>query len=219
MDIIHNKHQFNSAMIGIILFDGSMPSEKMLYIRHGGKQLSYVDEKVELISKYLLPKSIRTSRDRLGYTYRYAYFNSDKLKNLYHKIYINGKKTITTHILNRFDEITLSIMYMDDGCLSLRKDKNHEGVYKSREIHLNIQSFSFHEAEMLRHLLRKKFDLDFHITTDKQKPRLWCNTENTIKFLTIVAPIVRQFPTLAYKLDLKYKTGKYDFLHDKLSKL
>lgn len=212
MKIINTKHNFNSAMIGIILFDGSMQNEKVLYIRHGGNQLSYVDEKVEYISNYISPKSMRTSVDKKGYIYRYAYFNDIKLKYLYEKIYINGKKRLTKNILNRFDNITLAIMYMDDGCLSLRKDKKHEGIYKSREIHLNVQSFSFNEVEMLQNYLRIKYDIDFHLTVDKGKPRLWCNTKNTIKFLTIIAPIVKQFPTMHYKLDLKYKTNKYNFL-------
>lgn len=212
MKILNTKHDFNSAMIGMILFDGSMLNEKVLYIRHGGKQLSYVDEKVEYISKYITPKTMRTSIDKKGFVYRYAYFNDESLKYIYKSIYKNEKKRLTQTILNRFNEVTLAIMYMDDGCLSLRRDMKYDGVYKSREIHINVQSFSFHEVEMLQRHLKNKYDIDFHLTVDKGKPRLWCNTKNTIKFLEIVAPIVREFQTMHYKLDLKYKTNKYNFL-------
>ena len=211
MKIVKTKHDFNSAMIGIILFDGSMQKENVLYVRHGGKQLSYVDEKVEYISKYITPKSIRSSKDTNGYDYRYAYYNDEKLKYLYKAIYKNGKKQLTPKILNRFSPITLALMYMDDGSLGLRKNKNN-GCVKSREIHLNVHSFSRHEVEMLRDYLFNEYDVDFHITTDKGKPRLWCNTKNTIKFLEIVAPIVREFPTMHYKLDLKYKVKNISFL-------
>ena len=51
---INNSHKLNSALIGMILFDGSMDGEKYLYIRHSGNQSSYVDEKVNfrtLLSK------------------------------------------------------------------------------------------------------------------------------------------------------------------------
>ena len=67
---IDTAHKLNSALIGIILFDGSMNGERYLYIRHGGNQLSYVDEKVNFISNYLIPKSVRTCTDNKGYTYR-----------------------------------------------------------------------------------------------------------------------------------------------------
>ena len=210
---IDTSHKLNSALIGMILFDGSMNGEKYLYLRHGGDQLNYVDEKVNFISNYLAPTSMRTCIDNNGYTYRYAYYNNERLKYLYKDIYIDGKKRITSKILNRFDEITLAIMYLDDGCLGLRKDPKYPDTYKSREIHLNTQSFTFDEVEMLQAHLKNKFDVDFHLTTDKGKPRLWCNTKNTLKFLEIVAPVIHyNFPTMYYKLDLKYKRKKINFL-------
>lgn len=210
---IDTKHKFNSALIGMILFDGSLSENKYLYIRHGGKQLSYVDEKVEFIKKYIKPRSIRTCTDKQGFVYRYAYYYDKRFKYLGKKIYKNGKKVLTKNILNRFDEITLAIMYMDDGCLGLRKDKKHPDTYASREIHLNVQGFTFHEAEMLQHYLLKKWGVDFHLTKDHGHPRLWCNTKNTIKFLKIVAPVIwYNFPTLYYKLDLKYKVKDVSFL-------
>ena len=211
MKIAKTKHEFNSAMIGIILFDGSMQKDHILYIRHGGKQLSYVDEKVEYLSKYILPKSLKTSVDKLGYTYRYAYYNCNDLRFLYKSIYKDGVKRLTPSLLNRFTPITLAFMYMDDGCLGLRKNPDN-GCIKSREIHLNVQSFTKQEALLLKNFLLKNYGVDFHLTTDKGKPRLWCNTENTIKFLEIVAPIVKEFKTMHYKLDLKYKRKNISFL-------
>ncbi len=67
---INNSHKLNSALIGMILFDGSMNGEKYLYIRHSGNQSSFVDEKVNFISKYLKPTSLRTSTDNKNFTYR-----------------------------------------------------------------------------------------------------------------------------------------------------
>lgn len=210
---IDTKHKFNSALIGMILFDGSMNKEDQLYLRHGKNQFDYVSEKVDFIKNYLKPKSIRECIDNNGYEYKYAYYKDDHLKYLYNKIYIDGKKRLTKTILNRFDEITLAIMYLDDGCLSLRKDPKYEGNYKSREIHLNVQSFSTEEVQMLQSQLRLRWGVDFHLTYDKGNPRLWCNTKNTIKFLEIVAPVIQQnFPSMYYKLDLKYKRKNISFL-------
>ena len=215
MNILNTKHEYNSAMIGMILFDGSMQNDHTLYLRHGGKQLGYVDDKVLLLSKYINPKTVRTSTDKKGYVYRYAYFNDKNLKYLYDSIYVDGVKRLSKSILNRFTPLTLAMMYMDDGCLVLRKDsKTHSGKvsYKSREIYLATHSFSVDEVKMLQSTLLNKFGVEFRMSFDKGKPRLWCNTKNTIKFLTIVAPIVKMFPSMHYKLDLKYQNKKISFL-------
>ena len=213
MNTLNTKHSYNSAMIGMILFDGSMQNDHMLYLRHGGNQLDYVDNKVLLVSKYLKPKTVKTSIDKKGYAYRYAYFNDRSLKYLYDSIYIDGKKRLSKSVLNRFTPLTLAIMYMDDGCLVLRKDQKQDKLaYKSREIYLATHSFSVEEVTMLQNMLLDKFGVEFRMSFDKGKPRLWCNTKNTIKFLTIVAPIVKRFPSMHYKLDLKYESKKVSFL-------
>lgn len=194
----------NSALIGLILGDGSMTKQNVLYIRHGGRQLDYVNEKVYFLKNFIKPISLRSSIDKAGYTYRYAYFNDDKLSYFYNIIYKNGKKVITEELINNFDKISLSFFYMDDGCLSLRKyinkDGNWTGNYKSKEIYLCTHSFNLDEAKIFIKMLRDKFDLEFRMTLDKGHPRLWCNTKNTIKMLKIVSPIVSKFETMFYKL-------------------
>ena len=210
---LKNKHEFNSAIIGILLGDGHMRNDHYLTVRHGGKQLQYVDETVEYLSKYIQPSVVRSSVDKAGYAFRYANFNSSDLSYLYNKIYINGKKTLTSKIINRIDEVTLAFLYMDDGCLCLRKKKKGKTVcIASREIYLSVNSFSFEEVECFQKHIERKFNISFHITTDKGHPRMWCNTENTIKFLALVAPIIHNFPTMYYKLDLKYKKKPINFL-------
>ena len=210
MKFIENKHEFNSALIGLILGDGHMRNDHYLVIQHGRKQLSYVDEIVTYLSRYIAPTVIRSGVNKTGYNFRYACFNSKHFSNLYKNIYIKKKKSLTPKIVNRIDAISLAFLYMDDGCLCLRKDK--KGCISSREIYLSVNSFTFQEVEYFQKYLERKYDISFHITTDKSHPRMWCNTKNTIKFLTLVAPIVQNFPTMYYKLDLKYKTKPINFL-------
>lgn len=210
MKLIENSHEFNSALIGMILGDGHMRNDHYLTIRHGGRQLTYVDEKVKYLSKYIQPTVVRSSIDKSGYSFRYANFNSKKLSSIYNNIYFDGVKKMTPSIVNRMDAISLAFLYMDDGCLCLRKDK--KGIICSREIYLSVNSFTFCEVEYFQKFLNRKYDIDFHITTDRGKPRMWCNTKNTIKFLTLVSPVVHNFPTLYYKLDLKYKQKSINFL-------
>ena len=211
MRLANTKHYFNSAMIGMILGDGSMMNDHVLYLRHGNKQFEYLDEKVSFVRNYIKPVTHRESTDKKGYSYKYAYYNTKKLKFLYCLIYPKGKKVITKKLLNRFNEISLAFFYMDDGCLALRKNPINK-VIKARSIHLNVQSFTWEEAENFKQMLLSKFGVEFRITTDKGNPRLWSNTENTIKFLEIVAPIVREFHCMHYKLDLKYKKKDISFL-------
>lgn len=208
---IKNAHEFNSCIIGILLGDGHMRNDHYLTIRHGGKQLSYVDETIKYLSSYITPNVVRSSVDKAGYAFRYANFSSKKLTYLYHKIYNNKVKILSPSIVNRIDAHALAFLYMDDGCLCLRKKRGSNCIC-SREIMLSVNSFTFQEVEYFQKYLLRKYGIDFHITTDKGKPRMWCNTKNTIKFLQIVSPIVANFPTMYYKLDLKYKRKPINFL-------
>jgi len=201
-------HIIKSALIGIILGDASMTQPNMLYIRHGARQLDYVNEKVDFLKDYMEPVSLRSSIDKKGYKYRYAYYRNRKLSYFYKIIYKNKRKTITPELLNHFDKISLAFLYMDDGSLSLRKYKdkngNWTGSYKSREIYLCTHSFSLNEVKMFIKMLKDKFGLRFRMTLDKGRPRIWCNTKNTKKIIEIVRPFISKFKTMSYKLDLKY---------------
>jgi len=211
MRLAKSKHQFNSALLGMILGDGSMNNQNTLYIRHGGKQLTYVDEKVKFLKAYIKPTTLRTFTDKQGYIARYAYYNSKKLSYLYNLIYKKRKKVITKTLLNRFNEISLAFFYMDDGSLSLKNKKGSDTI-NARNAYLCTHGFTWEEAGLFKEMLLNKFGLKFGITSDKGHPRLWCNTENTIKLLGIVAPIVKEFPGMHYKLELKYKKKDIVFL-------
>ena len=213
MRLAKSKHEFNSAMIGMIMGDTYISQNKStyMYIRHGGKQLSYVDEKVEYLSNYIKPISLQTCKDNKGFTYRYAYYRNNGLKYLYKNFYIKygkkSKKYLNVNIINRFDDISLAFLYMDDGCLSVRK-KNGEYT-KQLQIILNTQAFSKEENLWLISLLKRKFDLDFKIAKDKNNYRLWCSTKSAIKMLYIVSPIVKEFKSMHYKLDIKQENNPF----------
>lgn len=197
-------------MIGMLLGDSYIAELKNgygMYIRHGGKQLSLVDDKVNCLNAYIKPQTVAQKIDKKGYSYKYAYYNNASLKYLYKKIYKDKTKVITKSILNRFNHISLAFLYMDDGSLSLRKYINKDGVwngsFKSKEITLCVHNFSLKEIESFKQMLKDKFDLTFNIARDKSYYRLWCDTKNTLKFIDIVKPIVSNFSCVNYKVDLK----------------
>ena len=213
MKLANSKHEFNSAMIGMIMGDAhlSKKTSTYLYIRHGGKQLDYINEKVEYLSNYIVPKVVKTCVDNQGYKYRYAYYNNDSLKYLYKNFYIKNnkltKKYISRNIMNRFNEISLAFLYMDNGCLSVRK---RNGIYtNSMQIILNTQGFTKAENIWISGVLKRKFDLEFKIAKDGDNYRLWCSTQSALKLLEIVAPIVKEFKSMHYKLDIKKKDNPF----------
>lgn len=188
-----SKHEFNSAMIGILLGTGNMVTENRLYLTGDIKQLSYISEKVNYLSNYITPKSIKFYNNKI-----YVYYNTKKLRYLYKQIYTNFNK----HSINRINKISLAFMYMDIGCLILKRKKDKK--ISSREIHLNTKNFTLQNIKLLQAYINKKFDINFHITMDKNKPRMWCNTTNTKKFIDLIIDIIREFKTMQHKIDLKY---------------
>ncbi len=209
----NSKHEFNSALIGMLLGDGYILHTKnsyCMYVRHGKSQFEYVDEIVEYFSNYIKPRSLYSKVDKKGYPYRVAYYNSKKLKYLYKKIYMqNGKKKkrLSPTIMHRFNAISLAFLYMDDGCLSVRK---RNGKYtKSLQIFLCTEGFTKQENIWLANVIKQKFGVNFRVAKEKKYYRLWCSTVEAHKFLKIVSPIVKEFKSMHYKLDIKQEDNPY----------
>ena len=96
---------------------------------------------------------------------------------------------------------------MDNGCLSVRK---RNGIYtNSMQIILNTQGFTKAENIWISGVLKRKFDLEFKIAKDGDNYRLWCSTQSALKLLEIVAPIVKEFKSMHYKLDIKKKDNPF----------
>lgn len=127
----------------------------------------------------------------------FVYFTShrvEELTELYLRLYIDGKKTITEGILSDFDDVALAVFLMDDGSYDAHKD--------SQAYMLHTNSHSLDENILLTEYLQTKYSLSPKLQAVK-KGAGWAirfpkRDSETIE--SIISPVVSQVSCMKYKL-------------------
>lgn len=183
-----------SILTGTLLGDGSLRKPNInpnFSCEHGIKQLEYCKWKYEELKSLNANFSIykrKTIDKRNGKLYESAICripaNSEFLP-LYENLYINGTKQITKKFLENFDELSLAVMFMDDGC------KHHNSIS------IATNCFSEENLILFTKFLKKKFNLEFHICSDHS---IYLLTKDFECFKELVLPYMHS--SLLYKLSL-----------------
>jgi len=119
----------------------------------------------------------------------------DKFFNMF---YLNGRKEVTTRILNNLSDLSLAVWFMDDGtcCRSRYNGKLKNSIYFSYQ--LRTDGFSYKENILIRNWLNKKYDIKPTICMQRGNPYLSFNKANAEKLINIIRPHV--IPELSYKI-------------------
>lgn len=183
-----------SILTGTLLGDSSLRKPNInpnFSCEHGIKQLEYCKWKYEELKSLNANFSIhkrKTIDKRNGKLYESAVCrisaNSEFLP-LYENLYINGIKQITKKFLENFDELSLAVMFMDDGC------KHHNSIS------IATNCFSEENLILLTKFLKRKFNLEFHICSDHS---IYLLTKDFERFKKLVLPYMHS--SLLYKLSL-----------------
>lgn len=183
-----------SILTGTLLGDSSLRKPNInpnFSCEHGIKQLEYCKWKYEELKSLNANFSIhkrKTIDKRNGKLYESAVCriptNSEFLP-LYENLYINGIKQITKKFLENFDELSLAVMFMDDGC------KHHNSIS------IATNCFSEEDLILFTKFLKKKFNLEFHICSDHS---IYLLTKDFEHFKEIVLTYMHS--SLLYKLSL-----------------
>ena len=183
-----------SILTGTLLGDSSLRKPNInpnFSCEHGIKQLEYCKWKYEELKSLNANFSIhkrKTIDKRNSKLYESAVCriptNSEFLP-LYENLYINGIKQITKKFLENFDELSLAVMFMDDGC------KHHNSIS------IATNCFSEEDLILFTKFLKKKFNLEFHICSDHS---IYLLTKDFEHFKEIVLTYMHS--SLLYKLSL-----------------
>lgn len=185
-----------SIIVGTLLGDASLRKTNInpsFNCEHGIEQLEYCQWKAEelksLGAKFSTSKR-KTIDKRTGIYYESAICRlpaNPELLPLYNNLYKDGRKTITLEFLKDFNELSLAVMFMDDG------SRNSSSI--------NIATNCFNEDELLLLLefFKNKFNLTFHINSNHSIYLLKRDFEH---FKDLVLPYMRQ--ELLYKLSLNH---------------
>ena len=185
-----------SILVGTLLGDASLRNDyknPSFSCEHGIKQKKYCKWKADELSSLnsrLYTYTRKTVDKRTGIFYESAVCvlpANPKLLDMYNSLYINGRKTITKEFLNNFDELSLAVMFMDDGAKT------------TSSITIATNCFSEDELIILINFLKKRFNLTFHICSQHQ---IYLISKDFERFKEIVLPYMHE--DLLYKLSLNH---------------
>lgn len=107
---------------------------------------------------------------------------------------MNNKKLISNNLVeNYLTPRSLAYWFIDDGG---KWDYNKNSLNKS--IVLNTQSFTFEEVESLVKGLRDKYQLNYYVKINKNKPIIYIDSLSYLIFYNLIKPYL--IPQMIYKL-------------------
>ena len=111
--------------------------------------------------------------------------------------FIDKKKTVTSSMANKINEIGLALWYLDDGSLKHRDDNS--GC--NPNVIISTNAYTKEENEILINMLKNKFGIDCNIRSEKDK--YWCiyiTVEGTKRLFEIIGGYI--------PMSMKYKAPK-----------
>jgi len=183
-----------AVIVGNILGDGCLcenwsKTNYRLKINHSVKQKEYIFWKYEILKNIVLsePKIYKPTQ-AVGF----RTISHPELTSLWEMFYRDKRKIIPKNIKEFLkDPIVLAVWFMDDG--NVRKSKNNT-VYG---FHINTQSFTFEENEMLVKALKDNFGIVCAIHKNKGKHRIYVLAQSKRIFASTI--IKHTIPSMYYK--------------------
>lgn len=212
----------NQFIAGALLGDGYVAKDGRFGFAHSKVQKEYFDHKVSILTKFGMTPRVREYRTK-GNTYKKWQIKpadclvarvavTSRWKSLRSLWYPEGKKIVPINI--KLDPITLAYWYMDDGSVNTRTKftDNHEGRMTKHFDKPRVNQFRFHldgfdhqSQELLQNKLKELgIDSWFYVKKDSgNRNLLITQDEAKRKFKDLVFPIMKNVPSMSYKIDLE----------------
>lgn len=184
----------------LVLWDGHLSKTGNIAVTHKGQNKDYAEWKHRLATESGLKCSPVTKFDNNGYgAYRFSTGSTKYTKHLRRILYTPQKDWYNRKILDKMDEKSLAIWYMDDGSISSQKRDGK--VVRSI---LTISTCTSKENnQILIDYLQERWGVKFGQRKMKNSYALVCSTREARKFISIVEETVREVPSMIYKLNVK----------------
>lgn len=184
-----------AVIVGSILGDAYLEANwsKTNYrmgIRHSVDQKEYVQWLYEILRPLVLTPPQYYERTRSTWFRTISHSELSEWQKIFYR---EGKKVIPETIAQYLSNpVTVAVWFMDDGNIARNSGDKTWGY------HLNTQSFTIAENELLQHTLRNAWDIQCTLQKNNGYTRLYILKRCAEKFRNIVKPYI--IPELAYKL-------------------
>ncbi len=223
-ELFNNEFEIKSALLGTILADGSINKQRTpkgrssCEITHTSKNLDYLQFKKELFEllpdcKCTIKPHNKTTKDKTYLLYRLSTNRTDWITQLREDLYItkNNKriKIVPDEYINKFTEFTFLLMYLDDGCLRIKYNK--QGIPTQFRITLCLESFSLEELIKITNKFNQIFEVEFRMYKHykyEDRPnygyRPYISTKGTLKIMEFLDKYYNLIPSMNYKFPKYY---------------
>jgi hypothetical protein len=190
-------------LLAMSIGDGYIEKNGAVAILHCSKQLDYLKWKHELLRGFV--NEIRPKNNNGYESYLFVTKSNKFMKRIRNFLYKEEK--ITVKILHRVGVLGLSILYMDDGSLVAKRNKN--GVVHAYDLKISLYLKSEDKAKQICDYVLNEYAIKFTLNRDKGRFSIRCGTREARKFIELVNPYVSQVPCMQYKLNISYPVGEY----------
>jgi len=163
---------------------------------HSLQQVEYINWKYDFLkpvagSRIYSTKSFHKRNQKYYTTLQFTTKAMSYFTRLRKIFYPKGKKFIRRKILNKLTPLGLAVWFMDDGGCS-KNNRNYP--------QLNIYScgYSIEENLEMQKYFQEKWDIEVRIHCRKNRPQVYFNKPNSLKFIEIIKPHI--ISSMLYKI-------------------
>lgn len=200
-----NKESRN-LLIAMLLGDGTISNNFVYKLAHSESQKDYLQWKIKLLNNHGIKNNgiktyIKTAGYNTGTSVYYTQLKIVPFIKVLRRVFYKSKKIIGNRkILNRLDALGISLWYMDDGHINIRKSK--EG--KIHGFYIKISTCEpKEEVQTIIDYFKDTWNINFYMFHEGKKQdsySLCCGTKEGLKFIEIVKPYVSQVPSMLHKI-------------------
>lgn len=216
-----NKKEQRSLIYSCLMGDGGLSKNvtkskgirySSLTIRHSEKQFDYLYYKTKLLNSCTSLKKGGVVKDEItvykgkSFKQKAVSFNDvNYFSRLGNRFYINNKRSVKNILRYIYTDLSLAILFMDDGGIYRRKRKHKDGTqyFLKPSGALNTQAFIYEDNNLIKEWLFSTYGIEANVQKHKKNYYfLWLNKDNMYKVWCIIRKYVKNIPSMVNKFDL-----------------
>ena len=195
-----------NLLIALLLGDGTICSNNVLKLAHAEQQKDYLEWKIKQLNYAGIKNSglksyVKTCGYNTGVNVYYTQLNIIPFIKVLRRVFYKPTKVLGNRkLLNRLDAKGISIWYMDDGHINIRKNKDGRPMGFYIKIATCLPKS---ELQIIIDYFKEVWDVNFYMFHEGKKEdsfSLCCGTKEGLKFINIVKKYVLQVPSMVHKI-------------------
>ena len=195
-----------NLLIALLLGDGTICNNNVFKLTHAEQQKDYLEWKIKQLNyagirNNGLKSYVKKCGYNTGVNVYYTQLNIIPFIKVLRRVFYKPTKVLGNRkLLNRLDAKGIAILYMDDGHINIRKNKDGRPMGFYIKIATCLPKS---ELQIIIDYFKEVWDVNFYMFHEGKKEdsfSLCCGTKEGLKFINIVKKYVLQVPSMVHKI-------------------